>query len=119
CRFGLCLFGLSQFGAGCCVGSQVPKNELRGGQYELLHLRGLVKLRPVSERAVENPPFAETANPDHSVLVVRTRGVLIGAQSGLRRIETDQEAQFIPGVRSGWKEVIEFVFEVETLVGEM
>src|SRR5206468_1221692 len=55
----------------------------------------------------------------HSVIVVRTRGVLVGAQSSLRRIETEQNAQFVAGVRPGWKKVVELIFEVETLVGEM
>jgi len=53
------LFPLCQFGAGRCV----------GGQEELLHFRQLVKLRSMSERTVENPPFAETANPQHPVTV--------------------------------------------------
>ena len=42
---------------------------MSGGQEELLHFRHLVKLSSMSERTVENPPFAETANPQHPVTV--------------------------------------------------
>ena len=69
----------------------------------------------MAEGAIEDAPLAVATDPDHSVVVVRARGVAVGRLLRSCGIEAYQDVQLLSRVRPGGEEVIELVEEVEIL----
>src|SRR5580692_8626683 len=101
------------------IGLQIAKDELSRCQKQLFHPGVLVEIRPVPEGAIEDTPFAIAADPDHSIVVVRTSGVAVGGKLSFCGIEAHQDVQLLSRVGSRRKEVIELIEEVEILSCEL